>query len=123
MNDKNLILRILDETNIINSALKAENIEIVSASLDVREQLYSEYDSLSIGEKNFLKNTMKNDIEKIRNLDQINLELVKKINGKLMDLFKQNADKKARLKKGGAVNKKYRNPYDVFTSGRFDAKF
>lgn len=122
MKDRNVILKILDETKIINSALEAENVEILVSALNNREQLYKEYDTLPSSEKDILKSTMTAEIEKIQKLDQQSIKLFKKVNDGLKNKFNQNAAKKARLKKGGVVNKKYRNPYAAFTVGKFDAK-
>jgi predicted nucleotidyltransferase len=121
--EKNLILKILDETKIINGALEAENVDIVLSALEKRGTLYKEYENLPENEKTILKKSMKNEIDKIGVLDKESLELFKKFDEKLRRKFNRNSVKKAKLKKSETVNKKYRNPYSMISRSRFDAKF
>lgn len=119
----NLISKIFIETKIINSAAKANNIDIVLSALENRKLLYDEFGLLSDNEKKQLKNEMSEEIEKIKILDESSMRLLKKFNEKLKIRFAENSVSKSKLKKGGAVNKKYLDPYSMINRSRFDAKF
>ena len=121
--EKKIILEILNETKIINSAAKAKNIDIVLSALRNRQLLYDEYEKLSDKEKKSLRKEMSGEIEKIGILDEASKKLLEEFDAKLRQKFTENSVQKSKLKKSNEVNKKYRNPYDMFTNGRFDAKF
>ena len=121
--EDNLILKIFEETKIINSAAKANNIDIVLSALENRELLYDKFGLLSDREKKQLKDKMSEEIEKIKILDESTMNFLKKFNEKLRIKFSENSVRKAKLKKGGVVNKKYLDPYSMISMSRFDAKF
>lgn len=105
---RDLIKKILNETRIINSAAKANDVKIISNSIAEKGKYIDELSQLDTSDLSEDEQTM---MDEIFALDEENVELVKLNQQALIVEMNQNRKKKLVVSKQSNLTQKYKNPY------------